>query len=417
MKKELVVFLGSLRTGEYEAIARAGYAIGLILDSGRGALAPEAKERLSWFATLDFKEGPQAILEILKSLQEEYRVLALLNTREGYVRDHAWLCAQLGLPALPVEAVDRVTNKTLMREAFVRELGPASTARFEDVQGEAELSAFAAEVGYPLILKPNHLAASLFVTRVDRQEDLLPAYRQCILKTREYDLKHGIATCTEALVQVEEFLEGSLHSIDAWVGADGIAHATPAVDVVTGKDLGWNDFHHFSRTTPSALGGDRESQARTLALGGIRALGLKNCIAHVELIWTPRGPRLLEIAARAGAHRNRLLERNHGIELNRLALEASLGKLVSFAPRKAGFYAIVTPFPRRKQAFGGISGIERIFELPSYVGHEIKAVPGQEVGPAGEGFYSVFQIELEGKGEAGLKSDIQFIRGMERLYG
>jgi hypothetical protein len=76
----------------------------------------------------------------------------------------------------------------------------------------------------------------------------------------------------------------------------------------------------------------------------------------------------------------------------------------------------VTPFPIKKQRFYGIRGLEQILELPSYHAHEIKIEIQQEFGPASEGFYSTFQIELKTVNEEGLKSDIQSIRELDTIF-
>lgn len=90
---------------------------------------------------------------------------------------------------------------------------------------------------------------------------------------------------------LEEFLQGSNHSIDCTIAADGTISSFPIVDVIAGVDIDRGDFHHFARYTPSLLEPDAALKERChrLAHDAVKALALKGTFAHVEFILTPAG--------------------------------------------------------------------------------------------------------------------------------
>lgn len=409
------MFLGTIRSGEYEEIEANGYRLGVILDKSRNATLP-GKSMFDISIHFDFSKSREQLLAVIQSIQREYNILALMNMREAYVSYHAFVSQKLGYPSLDEQCVQLVTNKTDMRTAFIRKLGEGATAAFESVGSETVIKTFADKVGLPIVIKPNGLAASLFIQKIWHAEKISSIYSQAINAVQKYMSHYGMCNSHPNLIQVEEYLEGSVHSIDAIITAEEKAYPTPIVDVMTGNDLGQNDFHHFMRSTPSKLAIEKQVQATGLALAGIAALKMKSCIAHVEFIQTAKGPKLLEIAARPGAHRNHLLEKTYGISLNFQFLKALLGLPFDLKEKFQRHFAIVTPFPREVMSFSGIKNFHRVIDLPSYKYHDIKATVGEKIGPASRGFYSCFNIELESPDAKVLEKDVKTLKNISDFF-
>ncbi len=414
--KKIIVFLGQIRSGEYESIKATGARLAAILDTSRNAKIP-VEDDFEYIINHDFRKPASELIAVAKELNSKAPINAFLNFRESYVREHAVLNGEFGFKGIDEHSVPKVLNKTLMREAFVRHLGSDCTANFENINDETQLMAFADCVGFPLVLKPTCLAASLFVTVVREKSHLIDAYRNGYRSTLHYIEQHGIKVPAEGLIQAEEFLQGPLYSIDALVDSEGNAQLTPMVGVITGNDRNYGDFHHFERSVRFDVAPHLRQEAATLAVGGIAALGLKNCVAHVEFVATPKGARLLEIAARPGAHRNRLMEKTFGVSLNLAYYRMVCGEHVKLdfsKPLRA--FSIVTPFPRKVIPFEGIKRLADIQSLKTYKQHEIKVKNGDQVGPARSGFYSTFQIELESNDLHSVLSDVKTIERMENIF-
>jgi predicted ATP-grasp superfamily ATP-dependent carboligase len=88
----------------------------------------------------------------------------------------------------------------------------------------------------------------------------------------------------------------------------------------------------------------------TVAEAAIRAVGITIGIAHVEIKFTPDGPRVIEVNGRMGGTTGRLLRRASDLDPLRMALEIALGHVVE--PRRVVFrrsvmaYRVLPP-PRR----------------------------------------------------------------------
>ena len=219
------------------------------------------------------------------------------------------LAAALGLPGILSSSARLCLDKSVMRRRFHEWIGPAAAARFHVVTSESDLIEFANQLGYPVFLQPSNVAASMWATRNTHPEALLCNYRTMLSEVPEYYEKLGKKD-TRLTVVLAEYLEGTNTSIDCLVDHQGRAYTTPVVDVLTGRDVGIDDFHHFARLVPSRLGAPEQEELRRLAVAGVQALGMTTCAAHVEFI----GPRLGEIAARPGGNRPRILDLAYGID-------------------------------------------------------------------------------------------------------
>src|SRR5207245_524808 len=125
------------------------------------------------------------------------------------------------------------TDKTIMHERFVQEIGPQSTAKYKKIQSRKDLVEFTKDTDFPIILKPANLAGSIFITLNFSQDELLQNYDHMLEEILAFFRKTGrndIYPC----VQAEEFLEGTTHSIDCIIDAARNVSTTPIVDEITG---------------------------------------------------------------------------------------------------------------------------------------------------------------------------------------
>ncbi|WP_158300845.1 acetyl-CoA carboxylase biotin carboxylase subunit family protein [Chromobacterium sp. ATCC 53434] len=408
---KICLVLGGARGGEFETLFSQGVTIGLIADSNSAGALPEHYP-FALVEAFDFHQSPSDLLALIEKIAGSWSIEAVLNTREAYVAHHQAVTKMLGLPSIGDEALQFVTNKTAMHKAFVDCIGEHSTAMFARAKSLQEVPAIVEKIGFPLILKPTNLAASLFVQKCDDWDQLNAGFPAMLDSLRKHYGKLGKDDAAAPEIQLEEFLSGSLHSQDLIVDEEGGIYSTPIVDVITGKDLGLNDFHHFYRGCPSRLGKEESEQANALAKAGVTALRLTSCVAHVEFIYTEKGPKLLEIAARPGAHRNHLLEITHGISLNVQYYNLQKRQAIDCAMRADRHFAILTPFPRTKKTFSGLKNLQALKSLSSYKTHQFRVRGGEAIGPAREGFYSCFVLELQAESRDQLWRDIETVREM-----
>lgn len=398
-----IVFLfGNARLGEFEGLRRPDRRIGLIRDvSNHGLAAPDVHFDLvlPW----DPADGVNRLAADLRAFGD----VAVLNLRETYVEPHALLVAVLGQPGMDVDHVGALRSKALMRARFP----PGTTGAVAPAGAAQDVLDFGAGHGWPVIVKPEALYSSLFVTLVHGPEDVVAAFPA---------MRDGIAAYVRAKglpqrfygMQVEEYLSGSNHSVDLVVDAERRPYPAPVVDVITTHDLGGPDFSHIARFSPSRAPADAQAAMQQLAVEAVAALGMRRCAAHVEFILTTRGPRLLEAAVRPGGHRIRMLDMGHGINFAEAYLAVHEGRVPDLAPRRATPFAIVTPFPRADGRFAGVAGLDAVAALPTYLRHAVHLPVGARVGLARSGNWQVIAIELAGR-SADLERDVTTIAGLD----
>ncbi len=413
MQNGIVLFLGALRHGEFESLLRRNIPCGALLDTNTKLHLPDLA-RFQVVERFDFLRPEAELLLKLKELQAKWGLCCLINVVEHYVAAFARLAPQLGVPGISQRSAQLCLDKFAMRERFRQRIGPQSTGRFCEVQTEEQLRAFAAEVGFPLVLKPTNLSASLFISLNHSLEELLTAYRRLLAEVPRYYQKAALKD-KQLAIQVEEFMTGSNHSIDCWVDHAGRVSTTPVVDVLTGKDVGIDDFHHFARITPSHLSREQQAEASQMAIAGAQALDMATVVGHLEFIQTPAGPRLLEIGARPGGNRIRILEMTYGIDQIFAYYQLLCGQSPEVRPEKEQPSAIVTPFPRRQGILHSFRGLDRLQQLPTYCYHEVRGQVGQQVGLAKDGYKAPLYIELAAPTRDEVRRDVDRLASWDDL--
>jgi hypothetical protein len=408
----LVMFLGNVRRGEYESLHARGFRVGVLRDVS--AVGTVRVADLDLVAKHDFSRPTENLVRVIGALSEAFPLAGILNMREDYVEDHARLGRRLGFEAPAPEVTELVLSKPAMRAAFLKGIGERASARFAEIRSAADVQAFGARCGYPLILKPSRLYSSLFVVKITRRQDVGRTFSGVSGAVRRYAYARGLPE-NQCGLQVEEFLEGSNHSVDCFVDRDGEVVTTPVVDVLTGQDIGVPDFHHFARLLPSRLPHDAQAQIDGLAKHAVGAVGLRSAVAHVEFILTADGPRLLELAARPGGNRSRLLAAAFGLDLVSSYLALSRGRPTTPRARFARPFAIVTPFPRSQGIYAGLRAEGRITSLPTYRWHDVSVEPGTRVGTVADGQKAFVSVELAGDRMSEVERDVRRIAKMPDL--
>ncbi|HMA47017.1 MAG TPA: ATP-grasp domain-containing protein, partial [Frankiaceae bacterium] len=328
-------------------------------------------------------------------------VACLVTVFEGHVELAAEVCARLAFPGLTPEAAATVRDKTLMHDRLTVTLGPGPTGRYAAVRGVGDALDFARRTGFPVVVKPRRLHSSMHVTPCRDTAELAAAVTRLQAAVPLFAENGG----ARAGLHVEEYLVGSNHSVDV-VSLGDLAWPTPVVDVVTGADLGDDDFHHFARVTPSALPAEEQQAAMDLAVEAARALRIRPGVAHVELIRTAQGPRVVEVAGRPGGNRHRLLHAGRGIDLCRGYVDVLTGRRPRLHPTRDVPVAVATPYPSRAGVLGGFRGLDRVRGLRGVRSVETRAVVGETVGTPRDGAAPPLSVELVASSRGALMDDL-----------
>ncbi|WP_433044823.1 ATP-grasp domain-containing protein [Dactylosporangium sp. CS-033363] len=215
-------------------------------------------------------------------------VAGVLCWDEAFVLPVARLADALGLPGPGETAVAACRDKHLTRTA----LAAAGVAQPESVlvASVEEALATAERIGYPVVLKPRALAASLGVVRVDTPEELAANFAFA------RDTTVPGAPAYDVSVLVERYADGPEISVDAVVHRGEV---TPMV--LARKELGYppyfEELGHLVGASDPLL---RDPAVLTVLRQTHDALGFTDGVTHTELRLTAAGPVVIEVNARLG---------------------------------------------------------------------------------------------------------------------
>jgi biotin carboxylase len=398
------------RRGEFESLQQRGLPLGILVDTNNRQRLGDVSNFVV-VERFDFGRPLPDLIAAVRGIQERHGLACLLNLNELYVAPTAGVAAALGLAGVSPNSARLCLDKAPMRRRFAERLGPDASAHFHVIASETDLAAAVRDLGFPVVLQPSNVSASMWSTRNDAPDELLRNYRALVAEVPAYYRRLG-QLHKELKVVLAEYLEGPNTSIDCLVDTAGQVTTTPVVDVLTGHDVGIDDFHHFTRIVPSRLAAAEQAELERLAVAGVQALDLRACATHVEFI----GPRLGEIAARPGGNRPRILELAYGIDELYAYYQVLCGQRPTTDRQHQRAAAIVTPFPAQPGTLRAIRHLERLAGLPGYLFHEVRAQPGQAVGPAKSGFRAPLYVEFQAERFEDVRRAVDAVASWSDLY-
>ena len=239
----------------------------------------------------------------------------------------ARLADAMGLPCSNPLCVDAARDKSQTRTIMKQRGLP--NVRHTIIRSEDDLASAAATIGFPAVLKPISGAASLGVQKVSSADELLSVYRnvQGILSSlivsagaleRRTDTvnpdgspssnRHSgvdASAVIDVSVMMEEYLDGVEVDVDLLLSGGECRYA----NVI---DNGPTHEPYFGETwaaLPSLLPQAKVDELRSVAIESAKALGFTDGVFHVELKYTSRGPRLIEVNARMGGGPTRMIHK------------------------------------------------------------------------------------------------------------
>jgi biotin carboxylase len=309
----LLIAAGPLQLPAFEEARRRGLRI-VAVDRDPGAPGM----RLAHAAhAVDIKH----VAEVVQMARREAVSGVMSVCTDFAVRAVAAVGQAMSLPAIGPEAAERATDKRNMRHA----LGAAGVPcpRFAEVGSLDHALAEAGSIGYPVALKIPCSAGSRGVYEVSDAGEL----RRTFSQARELEPKRSLL--------VEEWLEGPEVSVEGVV-----AGRDACVVQITDKMLFPGRYPvEAGHTQPSRLPRAVVDAVETVTLRAIAALDFAHCGFHAELKITPRGPCVIEIAARLGGdHISTDLTRlSTGTDLVSAVMDIALGRRPDLtAPRRQG---------------------------------------------------------------------------------
>jgi biotin carboxylase len=368
--------------------------VGTIIDNKR-RITPEKLQELNTKFDVVIRTNLSSPTHIIKALKPfESELLAISCRVEASMGKFKKIIPHVSYLRTPVEdAIEAASDKTKMRRRFMA-YNPAITPQFAIVHDttEATIEKIEKKVGFPLVVKPAGLAASLLVTICYHEDELITALRKNFraikkhYKTRDID--------EEPKILVEQFMDGEMYSIDSYVNSRGQIKHCPPVHVQTGRTIGFDDFFNYYQVTPTNLSKKSISDMENVTEQGIRALGLTNSSAHTELIRTEKGWKLIEIGARVGGFRQKFYDMSYGINHSANDILTRIPGEIRIPKKVKGYSGILKFYAKKEGRLQKIKGLKKIETLYSVKHIEINRQPGDMCRFAKHGGKSVVNVIL-----------------------
>ena len=369
----------------------------------------KTKEETEYFRqiSIDFN-NQEDIKTVLNELDEN--LIAVVNRGESTIPLFQKIVPHLrkNLLVPSVDALIKSTEKTAMRKAFWK-YDKSITPKFEILTeiSDAEIARINKRLEFPVIVKPSGLAQAVLVQAAHYPAEL----KEILLRMQKYMKKsytemkgRGIPT-----ILIEEIIDGDQYSVEAFVDDIGNVSFCPFVKYTTSAQKGFDDFFSYEQTTPATISKESAQAAKAVSIQGLYAIGLRNSIAHIELIRKEDTWKIVEIGARMGGFRSMMYKKSYGINLDIQDIKNHLGRPVVIPRKKKGYTSVIKFFAREEGIITKIIGIKKAALLPSFIETVQLLKKGDRARFAKNGGKYIFRVTLFNENKA------QFIEDKRRL--
>ena len=233
------------------------------------------------------------------------------------MRAIAAACQACGLPGISPETARKATDKGEMIKAF--EEHHVEHPWYFIAGSPKEFDLVKQNALYPCIMKPTDNAGSRGVMLIHSLEELEAGYAYSRRESRG------------GAVMIEEYLEGPEFSVEVMV-IDGEPHVLQITDKLT---TGAPHFVEMGHSQPARQTEEAKEKITDLACRAVKAVGISCGPAHVEMILTKQGPKMVELGARMGGDciTTHLVPLSTGIDMVRATIEVACGNRPDIRPK------------------------------------------------------------------------------------
>ncbi|MFI9380002.1 acetyl-CoA carboxylase biotin carboxylase subunit family protein [Kutzneria sp. NPDC052558] len=305
---------------------------------------------------------PAVMAAEARKVAEREQVVGLMCWDEPLVLTAGELAAEFGVPGLGLAGVhgcrDKNRTRALLTAAGLPQPGYAMTS------DPAEARAAAERIGYPVVVKPRALGASIGVVMAR--------------DAAEFDAAFAVA---QAASEVDQGVYGAKAIVEGYaegpeISVDGAVHKGEYLPMFlarkeSGEHPYFEEIGHVVDAADPLLAD--EELVGTLARAH-RALGIEDGITHSEVRLTPRGPVVIEINGRVGGDLIPLLgQLATGIDSGEVLFDVATGQRPDITPTRQSVAGIRFGLPER-------DCVVRSVTVPSSVEGLVTASPMVEPG-------------------------------------
>ena len=228
---------------------------------------------------------------------QEHHFDAVATLSEFSVIATSCIASKLGLRGISLQSALICRNKFFMRNSHKD--GAVRHPQYHLIEDESDAVLFAEKVGFPLIIKPTLGGGSEHIYKVKNKDELIECFNKAkkglTIHSQSFSEPYFSSKGPNGIL-VEEYLNGSEHSLEAWVWNGVVTIGAIGDRLSQEKNLFDNDIY----TMPTRLSSEQIEDIRVLVESAAKAQGLWRCVLHPEIRYHNGQPYIVEMGARAG---------------------------------------------------------------------------------------------------------------------
>ena len=309
MKKLLIIGASILQVPAIKQAKDMGFYVGVV-DYNPNAVGVSLADEFFCVSTIDV----EGVADVAKSFRPDGIMTLATDMPMRSIARAAQVC---GLPGITMDTAIKSTDKGEMIKCF--EANGVEHPWYFILSGPEALADVRERITYPCITKPTDNSGSRGVMLVHNEDEL----RDAVAYSSENGRSGG--------VMVEEYMRGPEVSVEI-IATGGEPHVLQVTDKLT---TGAPHFVEMGHSQPSRLDPADLAKIRDLACRAVKAVGIENGPAHVEIILTPTGPKMVELGARMGGDciTTHLVPLSTGINMIEATIRIACGETPDLTPK------------------------------------------------------------------------------------
>jgi biotin carboxylase len=320
----------------------------------------------------------EAVRPLLVGAHEAYRFSKVVTLTEPGLEPAGRINDMFGLGQNSHQVARLLKDKLAMRRHLAALGGPAAAASVAaaELTGEADLYAFGERHGYPFIVKPAAVTASVGVHRVTEPDQVAGVWQAVRALRARRDLQWG-AFFDLGPHLVEAYVDGPEYSIEAF-SFDGRHVVVAVTEKLTDPD----GFLELGHAQPARLDEPSRIALVDCTTMFLDAVGLRQGASHTEIKLTADGPKVIEGHNRIGGDRIvDLLEAAYNVDFELLTVGWPFGRCEALPGPPAPVQAAATRFlVAEPGTVVELTGVDEVRAHPNVLALDVTVAPGSVIG-------------------------------------
>lgn len=295
---------------------------------------------------------------------------ALIPATDYVTAATAEAAQMLKIKGTPLFAALCARNKDMAKEVFVHNNIPC--AAYCKVSNIEEARSGANAIGYPIVLKPSNACGSQNVFFATCDEELEKAFRKISAFNCSY-LDYKINQ--EYLL--EEFLDGPGFSVELFLVHGEIEFAEVTEKITSALPYFVELIHVF----PASIMQDKQEEIIKIGFNAVKSIGFTDGPTHVELKYTKKGPKIIEINGRPGGDNisSDLVFNAYGINIYKEMVSLYLDEDIHICKTRNQASSIGYISADKRGKLKKIEGIDLLVQHKNVNRYEIEAKPSANI--------------------------------------